>query len=71
MYAVKLLCFCYICYSWMTFGGKSIIFFEPDFELSYANGNRMRVMPVEVINLLCEQANAITAILNFYKTYLT
>lgn len=55
----------------MTFGGRSIIFFEPDFELSYANGNRMRVMPVEVINLLCEQANAITAILNFYKTYLT
>lgn len=55
----------------MTFGGRSIIFFEPGFELSYANGNSMRVMPVEVINLLCEQANVIIAILNFYKTYLT
>lgn len=37
----------------MTFG-ESIILFELYFEFAYANANRMRVMPVEVINLLCE-----------------
>lgn len=38
----------------MTFGGRSITLFELDFELAYANANRMSVMPMVVINLLCE-----------------
>lgn len=51
----ELLCFYYICHSWITFGVRSIILFEPDFELTVGNANRMRVMPVEVMNLLSKQ----------------
>lgn len=54
MYTEKLLSFYYICFSWITFERRSIILFEPDFELAYANANRMRVMPMEVINLFCQ-----------------
>lgn len=52
--AVKLLCFFYFCFGLIPFQGRSTILTEPDSELAFANVNSMGVMPVKIVNLLCE-----------------